>query len=185
MASILKKILSFVLSPKLLFIYIILVLIIIVKVFLSYELKRPSTSDAQVDGEVILIASQISGQIAKLNVKNNQYVKKGDILFILEPSDYELQVQISENNLELEKINFEEKSVSLKSLEEKLRKKEKAYKRAKTKLNDNKLQNSSTRLNVERLQESFLKARSDFTQQRTRLESKLIIAQKKLDEALI
>lgn len=54
--------------------------------FTSYE----STDDAQVDGYISSISARISGHVIKLNVKDNQYVKKGDVLVEIDPTDYQV-----------------------------------------------------------------------------------------------
>ncbi len=52
----------------------------------SYE----STDDAQVDGHVNSISARISGHVVKLNVEDNQYVKAGDVLVEIDPTDYQV-----------------------------------------------------------------------------------------------
>ena len=42
-------------------------------IFASYE----STDDAQIDGHVNSVSARVSGHVAKLNVEDNQYVRKG------------------------------------------------------------------------------------------------------------
>ena len=51
---------------------------------------RPRTTDATVTANVDGIAPRVSGQIIKLNVVDNQAVNPGDVLFEIDPKDYEL-----------------------------------------------------------------------------------------------
>ena len=163
-------------SSKLLFIYIVVGLILIAKVFLAFELKQPSTSDAQLDGEVILIVSQVSGQISNIYVKNNQYVRKGDILFSLDAKEYELQAQISKNALELEKMNFEEK----------LKTQSAEYERLKNLLDkENPNKSSHSKSKEKNLETAYLKAKSNYLKVKTVLDSKLKMLQDKLEETLL
>jgi membrane fusion protein, multidrug efflux system len=53
---------------------------------------HPRTDDAIAAANVVGIAPRVSGPIIKLNVQDNQEVKEGDVLFEIDPADYELQV---------------------------------------------------------------------------------------------
>ena len=55
------------------------------RLVLPYE----STDNAFVEGNVIPMASQVPGRVAELLVKDNQAVKKGDVILKIDPSDYE------------------------------------------------------------------------------------------------
>jgi multidrug efflux system membrane fusion protein len=57
--------------------------------------RHPRTDDAIVDANVIGVAPRIHGQIIKLNVEDNQDVKAGDVLFEIDPADYELALSNS------------------------------------------------------------------------------------------
>lgn len=52
--------------------------------------RHPRTDDAIVTANVIGVAPRVAGQIIKLNVQDNQAVKEGDVLFEIDPADYEL-----------------------------------------------------------------------------------------------
>ncbi len=47
-----------------------------------------STDDAFTDGEPIAVAPQISGAVVKLNVTDNQFVHKGDLMLVIDPRSY-------------------------------------------------------------------------------------------------
>lgn len=51
------------------------------------------TDDAQIDGHLIQISSRIAGQVIKVNVEENQQVKKGDVIAELDPRDFEVAVE--------------------------------------------------------------------------------------------
>jgi len=53
---------------------------------------RESTDDAQVDGHITQIAARVGGTVAKINVKDNQHVKKDDVLVQIVPDDYQIAV---------------------------------------------------------------------------------------------
>ena len=62
--------------------------------------RSPWTRDGRVRAEVVNIAAQISGQVVRLPVVDNQQVKKGDVLFEIEPSDYQLALEQAEANVQ-------------------------------------------------------------------------------------
>jgi membrane fusion protein, multidrug efflux system len=55
--------------------------------------RHPRTDDATARANVVGIAPRVSGQILKLNVQDNQAVKKGDVLFEIDPEDYRLVLE--------------------------------------------------------------------------------------------
>ena len=63
--------------------------------FSSYE----STDDAQVDVHLYPVSARISGYVVKVNVNDNQWVEKGDVLVEIDPTDYRVAVAQAESNL--------------------------------------------------------------------------------------
>src|SRR5258707_15263937 len=60
----------------------------------AYEVNRsPRTDDASVWANYIEIAPEVSGRLVELPVKDNAYVKKGDLLFVIDPRPYEYALQ--------------------------------------------------------------------------------------------
>jgi len=68
--------------------------------YYSYVKRHVSTDDAYVDGTAVLIASRVSGTVDQLNVQENWLVKQGDILFTLDPRDFQVRVDQSQAQLE-------------------------------------------------------------------------------------
>jgi RND family efflux transporter MFP subunit len=52
----------------------------------------PWTRDGTVRVYVVTIAPEVAGRVVELNVADNQYVHKGDLLFVVDPSDYRIAV---------------------------------------------------------------------------------------------
>lgn len=52
----------------------------------------PSTDDAYVQSHIVNISANLSGRIASVRVKNHQAVHKGQLLFTLDPAEYQLAV---------------------------------------------------------------------------------------------
>jgi multidrug resistance efflux pump len=79
-----------------------LVLIAVIAVFIIYyrSATRPWTRDGQVRADIIAISSQVNGQVVKVAVKDNQLVKKADLLFQIDTEDYEMKVKESQVKLD-------------------------------------------------------------------------------------
>jgi multidrug efflux system membrane fusion protein len=77
------------------FITIGLVIAVVVLVFWVWSVmeRHPRTDDAFAEANVIGVTPRVRGQIIKLNVQDNQEVKEGDVLFEIDPADYQLQLQ--------------------------------------------------------------------------------------------
>jgi multidrug resistance efflux pump len=59
----------------------------------------PWTRDGSVRVQVANVAPQISGQIKELRVVDNQFVRKGDLLYIIDPFDFEVALNTSKATL--------------------------------------------------------------------------------------
>jgi len=68
--------------------------------YYRYFNSHVSTDDAYVDGSVGLISSRITGTVVKVFVEDNWRVKAGDTLIELDPSDYKVQVDGAQAQLE-------------------------------------------------------------------------------------
>ena len=55
--------------------------------------RHPRTDDATARANVVGIAPRVRGQIIKLNVQDNQAVAAGEVLFEIDPADYELALE--------------------------------------------------------------------------------------------
>src|SRR5258705_4941780 len=76
----------------------------------------PRTDDAEVFANFIGIAPQVEGRIVRLNVRDNQFVKKGDLLFEIDerPYQYSLERTASEQaSLEGQIVDEQRKIVTL------------------------------------------------------------------------
>ena len=63
-------------------------------------IDNPWTRDGQVRTQVIQVAPRVTGMVTKIHVVDNQKVKKGDLLFELDPSQYELKVKQAKARLQ-------------------------------------------------------------------------------------
>ena len=55
--------------------------------------RHPRTDDASVRANLIEIVPEVSGRLVQLPVKDNAFVKKGDLLFVIDPRPYEYALQ--------------------------------------------------------------------------------------------
>src|SRR5258708_8332525 len=65
-----------------------------VSLYLRY-MQHPWTRDGQVRANIVGIAPRVSGPIIHVAVHDNQELRKGDLLFEIDPSDFQAQVDIS------------------------------------------------------------------------------------------
>ena len=57
-----------------------------------------STDDAMIDAHTIPISAKVPGYVTKLNVADNQLVKKSDLLVAIDPRDYQLRLDAANAN---------------------------------------------------------------------------------------
>src|SRR6201987_1999263 len=77
----------------------ILLAAIVLGLAVLYHINHsPRTADAEVFANFIGTAPQVEGRIVRLNVRDNQFVKKGDLLFEIDerPYQYSLERTVSE-----------------------------------------------------------------------------------------
>jgi len=79
---------------------IVVLVLILGGIFLwRYLSSYESTDDAQVDVHLSPVSARISGYVIKVNVGDNQWVQKGDVLVEIDPKDYEVAVAQAQANL--------------------------------------------------------------------------------------
>ena len=60
----------------------------------------PYTQQARVGAFVIPVAAEVAGRVIRVNVRNNQDVKAGDLLFEVDPKPYQITVERARADLE-------------------------------------------------------------------------------------
>lgn len=68
----------------------------------KYEayIENPWTRDGQVRTQVIQVTPRISGMVTKIHVQDNQRVKTGDLLFEIDPSQFQVKLDQSKARLQ-------------------------------------------------------------------------------------
>jgi len=64
-----------------------------------YSRVHESTDDAQVAGDIVPVIPRVTGYIAKVYITDNQYVRQGDTLFVLDPRDYQIRLEQAKADL--------------------------------------------------------------------------------------
>lgn len=54
--------------------------------------QNPRTNDAMVRANIVGIAPEVNGRIVELHVEDNQYVKQGDLLYVIDPRPYQARL---------------------------------------------------------------------------------------------
>ncbi len=68
----------------------VLVLALVVTGFIVYNLQFQSTDDAYVENHTVQVAPKVSGHIVQVLVTDNQKVKKGDLVAVIDNTDYKV-----------------------------------------------------------------------------------------------
>jgi len=77
------------------------------RLFVHYEYD-PWTRDGRIKADVVQIAPDVSGQVTKVNVQDNQEVKKGDVLFEIDQDRFVLALRQAEANVNAARVNLEQ-----------------------------------------------------------------------------
>jgi multidrug resistance efflux pump len=88
-----------------------LVAIVMALVTWDYYVTAPWTRDGRVRVQVASIAPQVSGQIVELRVGDNQYVHKGDVLYVIDPFDFEVALREGEAQAQQRAADLQVKEV--------------------------------------------------------------------------
>lgn len=72
-------------------IVVVAIVLLIIAVWMGNN--SPTTNDAYVYADTIKVVPQVSGQIVKMPIHDNQAVKRGDLLFRIDPRPYKLQLK--------------------------------------------------------------------------------------------
>ncbi|WP_302074368.1 HlyD family secretion protein [Burkholderia glumae] len=88
-------------------------LLIVALVWWLLTRNQVSTDDAYTDGNAIAIAPHVSGYVTRLNVDDNTYVHRGDLLVQIDPRDYQAQLDAADAQLGLAQAQLDAARVQL------------------------------------------------------------------------
>ena len=75
--------------------------------------NRVDTDDAYVNAHVVDIRPQVTGPVLNVNVRNNEQVARGTLLFTIDPAPFQLRVQEAEQQLALARQAVAERSAAV------------------------------------------------------------------------
>lgn len=77
-------------------------------IYVLKNVSNETTDDAYIEGRIHTIASKVSGTVLKVNIEDNQLVKKTGLLVEIDPVDYILKIKEAEANLDVRKAALEQ-----------------------------------------------------------------------------
>jgi multidrug resistance efflux pump len=101
-----------------LFNYLITLIVVCLAGWAAWSLYRryiqnPWTRDSQVRANIVGIAPRISGPIIRVAVHDNQEVKVGDLLFEIDPADFEASLNVASGQVLNSEANLKEQQQNL------------------------------------------------------------------------
>ena len=79
--------------------------------------QHTSTNDALIRANIVGIAPEVSGRIVELHVDDNQYVKQGDLLYVIDPRPYQAKLDQAKAELLLAEKDVDSRRASSGSAE--------------------------------------------------------------------
>ena len=80
---------------------------------LTLNVVAPSTNDVRVIKYVVQIISQVRGRVTDVPVEPNRLVKKGELLFRVDPTPYQNEVSIAKARLEVDEAKLAQAGANL------------------------------------------------------------------------
>jgi len=70
--------------------------LIVTLVYVIRAMSRESTDDAFITGHIISVSARVDGHVQKVDISDNQQVKKGDLLAKIDPRDYQVRLDLAQ-----------------------------------------------------------------------------------------
>ncbi len=86
---------------------LVLLILLLAGLFWLMFRNEESTDDAFIEANVVQISARVSGYVTQVAVQDNQWVKPGDLLALIDPRDFELRVQQAEATLNAAKAKHQ------------------------------------------------------------------------------
>lgn len=80
--------------------------------FWVYEQFYLSTDDAYLNANVVQIAPRVTGQVAQVHVVNNQFVKKGEVLFEINPDPFHIAIAQAQAQLAMSQADLADAEIT-------------------------------------------------------------------------
>jgi RND family efflux transporter MFP subunit len=80
--------------------FVILLAVLVGWALWRYYMLSPWTRDGRVRAETVNIAAEIFGKVTEVDVTENQFIHKGDVLFVVDPTEFKLALSKAEATVE-------------------------------------------------------------------------------------
>lgn len=84
---------------------VLVILGIAVSLYANNASKYQSTDDAYVEAHMVQVAPKVTGQIIELNVEDNQRIKEGDVVAVIDKDDYQIRFEQADADYQKELAN--------------------------------------------------------------------------------
>jgi multidrug resistance efflux pump len=91
--------------PLLITLATVAVAVVLGRAMWNAYMGAPWTRDGTVRAYVVTMAPQVAGQIVQLPVADNQFVHKGDLLMVIDPTNYKIAVSLAEAAVQQAQVN--------------------------------------------------------------------------------
>lgn len=140
--------------------------------FLLYDryTAHPWTRDAQVRADMVKIDARVSGYLVDVAVKDNQFVRMGDLLFRIDPSSYRLAVEQAEVELDQAREDVGALEANLRAAEATIKERVAAVDSAKSQICEAQAGVKSAEASVKEAESGVVSARATIAQVKAELE---------------
>lgn len=84
---------------------VITLAVVLAGFYIAHEMQFQSTDDAYVETTTVSVSPRVSGQIEEVYVKDNQFVKEGDLVAVIDDADYVVKLEQADANYEKIKLD--------------------------------------------------------------------------------
>lgn len=84
---------------------VVAAVLVLAGVYIHNEMQYESTDDAYVETTTVNVAPRVSGQIEDVFVTDNQHVKEGDLVAIIDDADYKIKLEQADSSFEKIKLD--------------------------------------------------------------------------------
>src|SRR6266446_2075820 len=91
--------------PLLITLAVIAVAVVLGRAMWDAYMGAPWTRDGTVRAYVVTVAPEVAGRIVELPVTDNQFVHKGDLLMVIDPTNFKIAVSLAEAAVQQAQVN--------------------------------------------------------------------------------
>lgn len=80
-------------KKRIITVIVLLLIAVLTAIIIEYSSHFQSTDDAYVENHMVQVAPKVSGQIIKVLVKDNQVIKSGELIALIDDADYKVKYE--------------------------------------------------------------------------------------------